>query len=108
MNLANIMKGLSIFAMRPLLEEEILEYNAYDECLDKASNTMVQDVAGGSGNQKYHVPSSCYGFETYVKSMINILDAITDGNSPHADDLKSIIAMLLARGVPLPDRWLLQ
>ena len=47
MNLANIMKGLSIFAMRPLSEEEISEYNAYDECLDKASNTTVQDVAGG-------------------------------------------------------------
>ena len=93
-NLSNIMKGLSIFAMRPLTEEEISEYNAYDECLDKASNTTVQDVASGSGKRKHHVPSSCYGFETYIKSMINILDALTDGNSPHADDLKSIIAKL--------------
>ena len=93
-NLSNIMKGLSIFAMRPLTDVEISEYDAYDECLDKASNTTVQDVASGSGKRKHHVPSSCYGLETYVKSMINILDALTDGNSPHADDLKSIIAKL--------------
>lgn len=92
--MANIMKGLSIFAMRPLTDEEMSEYNEYDECLDRASSTTVKDVAGGSGKRKHHVPSTCHGFETYLKSLINILDAITDGNSPHADDLKSIVAKL--------------
>ena len=58
-NLSNVMKGLSIFAMRPLSDNKISDYNVYDECLDKASSTMVQDIVEGSGKRKHHVPSLC-------------------------------------------------
>ena len=94
LTLANIMKGLSIFAMKPLSAEEISTYDAYDDCLDRASSTTIQDFASGSGKRKHHVPSSCYGLETYLKSLINILDAITDAGSPLADDLKFILVHL--------------
>ena len=46
LTLANVMKGLSIFAMKPLSAEEISTYDTYDECLDRASSTTVQDFAG--------------------------------------------------------------
>ena len=92
--LSNIMKGLSIFAMQPLSAEEISSFDAYDECLDRASSTTVQDIAGGSSKRKHHVPSTCHGLETYIKSLVNILDAITDSGSPLADDLKFILLQL--------------
>ena len=94
LTLANVMKGLSIFAMQPLSAEEISTYDAYDECLDRASSTTIQDIAGGSGKRKHHVPSTCYGLETYLKSLVNILDAISDSGSPLADDLKFILLQL--------------
>ena len=94
LTLSNIMKGLSIFAMQPLSAEEISNYDAYDECLDRASSTTVQDIAGGAGKRKHHVPSTCIGLETYLKSLVNILDAITDSGSPLADDLKFILLQL--------------
>jgi hypothetical protein len=94
LTLANVMKGLSIFAMQPLSAEEISTFDAYDECLDRASSTTIQDIAGGSGKRKHHVPSTCYGLETYLKSLVNILDAITDAGSPLADDLKFILLQL--------------
>ena len=34
--ISNLMKGLSIFAMRPLTDEEISSYNDYDENLERA------------------------------------------------------------------------
>lgn len=88
------MKGLSIFTMRTLSAEEISDFDAYDECLDRASSTTVQDIAGGSSKRKHHVPTTCHGLETYLKSLINILDAITDAGSPLADDLKFILLQL--------------
>ena len=44
--ISNLMKGLSIFAMRPLTDEEISSYNDYDENLEIALSTTVRDVAG--------------------------------------------------------------
>lgn len=92
--LSNIMKGLSIFAMRPLSAEEISDFDTYNECLERASSTTVQDIAGCSGKCKHHVPTTCHGLETYLKYLISILDAITDAGSPLANDLKFILLQL--------------
>jgi hypothetical protein len=78
--MANIMKGLSIFAMAPLSAEEISNYDAYDDCLDRASSTTVQDIAGGSSKRKYHVPSTCHGLETAL--LLALLGYYLFGRNP--------------------------
>ena len=92
--LANIMKGLSIFAMRPLTDDELSTMNDYDERLARATATTMQDVAGGSSKRKHAIPKTCEELEVYIKSLVNIIYPISNGGNPLGDDLKSIIVKL--------------
>ena len=92
--LANIMKGLSIFAMRPLTDDELSTMNDYDERLARATATTMQDVAGGSNKRKHSIPKTCEELEVYIKSLVNILYPLSNGGNPLGDDLKSIVVKL--------------
>jgi hypothetical protein len=89
--LSNLMKGLSIFAMRPLTDEEISSYNDYDENLERASSTTVRDVAGGSGKRKHHVPETSTELLEYLKAFTNILYALSGNQCPLGHDMLACI-----------------
>ena len=93
-NIANLMKGLSIFAMRPLTQEELTAYNDHDEALEKATATTIKDVSGGSSKRKHMVPGTVTGLEHYLKALVNVLHAISGGQNPLAHDLRAIIKKL--------------
>lgn len=90
------MKGLLIFVMRPMTDEEMSEYNDYDdERLEKATSTTMKDVMGGSGKRKYHIPTMWDEHEKDIKALVNILVALTNDNSTLTmDDLKWIVTKL--------------
>ena len=92
--ISNLMKGLSIFAMRPLTDEEISSYNDYDENLERASSTTVRDVAGGSGKRKHHVPETCTELLEYLKALTNILYALSGNQCPLGHDILACIKRL--------------
>ena len=92
--LANIVKGLSIFAMRPLTDDELSTMNDYDERLARATATTMQDVAGGSSKRKHAIPKTCEELEVYIKSLVNIIYPISNGGNPLGDNLKSIVVKL--------------
>ena len=93
-NIANLMKGLSVFAMRPLTQEELTAYNDHDEALERATSTTVKDMSGGSSKRKHVVPSTCTGLEHYLKALVNILHAISGGQNPLGHDIRAIIKKL--------------
>ena len=72
---ANCMKGLSIFAMKPLSDEALSEINIKQEALAKATATSPEDHLHNM--QKPSVPESVEGLEKYVKRFVNILYPIT-------------------------------
>lgn len=92
--LSNLMKGMSIFAMKPLTDEEITSYNDYDERLDRASATTVRDMAGGSNKRRHQVPYSCAGLLEYIKCLVNLLHALSGGQSPLGEDLRSLVTKI--------------